>query len=186
MSIIAEQSGTAAGESGNYRASFPALRRKLWQWTERGEAKALQSGHAPHKGMDGERAFPEGWGGGWSCLRWHSTLTDCFSCAVAQTSLKIYSWQFPVNASFLSLQPHSAPAFPLPYFPSSVLFSPGLFIYKSYFTSQEIMTPTWYSSLICVPPPCIRTSAFPDAQPLMLAHHPRKSVWFWKNQTDHS
>lgn len=61
MPIIPELSGTAAGESGNYKASFSALRRNLWQWTQHGKVKTLQSGHTPpHKGMDGERAFPEG------------------------------------------------------------------------------------------------------------------------------
>lgn len=47
MSIIPELSGTAAEESGNYKASFSALRRNLWQWTQHGKVKTLQSGHTP-------------------------------------------------------------------------------------------------------------------------------------------
>lgn len=41
-------------------------------------------------------------------------INRLFQLCVAQTSLEIYSWQFPLNASFLSLQPPATSAFSFP------------------------------------------------------------------------
>jgi len=57
-------------------------------------------------------------------------INRLFYLCVAQTSLEIYSWPFPLSASFLSLQPHSTTAFSFPC-SSSLYFSPfpGLSVY---------------------------------------------------------
>lgn len=164
---------------------FPALRRTLWPWTHRGEVRALQSGHALHKGRDGERAFPEGWGRGWSCLRWHSTLTDCFSCALPR-----HPWKFTAG-NFLWM-PHSFHYSLTQHLPSLRLISPALFYSlpwsfhlqvllhqpRNYDTNLIFFSYVYASSLY-------QSLSFPRCTTPNAGTPPKKFILVLKNQTDH-
>lgn len=186
MPIIPELSGTAAGESGN-----PRHLSLLWEESSGSGHRAVKcklcsQDTPPIKAWMGKGPFLKDELEAGAVYKDTHDINRLFQLCVAQTSLKIYSWQFPLNASFLSLQPHSTPAFSLPllYFCSSIFLPSLIFPFTSPTSpGQEIMTPTWCFSLICVPPP-IRTSAFLDAQALTLPH--KKTLLVLKNQTDHS
>lgn len=116
--------------------------------------------------------------GSWSCSPGppHEQIVSLVSCPDSLEDLQL-AISSGCLIPFTSASLHTCllfALFPQLYF---ILF-PALSTYKSHFTSQEIEKPTGYFSLIFMPSP----SAFPEAQPPILAHHPRKSFWVRKTK----